>query len=93
MEKLHWLFDQEMNVAAISDKYVIDENYPILLVIHYNDDNSWGFLSGLTDDEKDGRVLSMKECYNLDNTIMEIAYLPPGKKAIRKNINENWSVE
>jgi hypothetical protein len=34
-----WPFDQEPNVAAISTRQVIELDYPILLVTHYEDDD------------------------------------------------------
>lgn len=38
-----WPFDQGHNVAAVSDASVVDERAPVLLVVHFSDDDSWGF--------------------------------------------------
>jgi hypothetical protein len=37
-----WPFDQARNVAAVSDASVVDDRAPVLLVVHYSEDDSWG---------------------------------------------------
>lgn len=39
-----WKFDQAENIAATTDQQVIQENVPVFLVIHYNNDESRVFL-------------------------------------------------
>jgi hypothetical protein len=75
-----WPFDQAPNVAAITTRQVL-EGHPILRVVHYEDDHSWAFTCGTTDDESDGRVASMKSIVQRDESLKEIADLPPGWKA------------
>ena len=86
-----WPFDQAPNVAAITTRQVLELNYPILLVTHYEDDDSWAFLCGTTDDHvKDGRVIGMGEALGLDPTLRGVADLPPGWSAWREAIDSEW---
>ena len=48
MTSPEWPFDQAPNVAAITTVNVLERRAPILVVLHYRDDDSWAFLCGLT---------------------------------------------
>jgi hypothetical protein len=85
-----WPFDQAPNVAAISSRQVIELDYPILLVTHYEDDHSWAFLCGTTESSADGRVIGMGNALNRDPTLRQIADLPPGWSARRKDNDSEW---
>ena len=86
-----WPFDQEPNVAAISTRQVIELDYPILLVTHYEDDDSWAFLCGTTEDyTQDGRVIGMGHVLDLDPTLRSVADLPPGWSAWRDSKDSEW---
>ncbi len=85
-----WKFDQSENTIAITTKYVIENNYPILSVVHYADDGSWGFFCGTTTDEKDSRVISMKEALALDVSLGSLFDLKSGWKATRKSADDEW---
>ncbi|MBN1500181.1 MAG: hypothetical protein JW982_08500 [Spirochaetes bacterium] len=85
-----WPFDQNENVAALTTKNVMQNNYPVLAVTHYYDDDSWGFYCGTTDDPEDYMVVSMKEITDLDSTLFTISYLKPGMGAGRKNLESEW---
>ena len=83
-------FDQATGVAAITTRQVLELGYPILQVTHYEDDHSWAFLCGTTDDTEDGRVIGMSEALELDETIGSIADLEPGWSAWRKEKGSEW---
>src|SRR3954462_14423314 len=85
-----WPFDQAPNVAAITTVNVIDRGAPILIVIHYDDDDSWAFLCGTTNDDRDGRAIGMGTALRMDPTLREIADLAPGWKAWRSRVGEAW---
>jgi len=86
-----WLFDQAPNTAAITTRQVLDLHFPILQVTHYEDDHSWAFLCGTTEEyEKDGRAISMAEALKLDDTLKEVADLPPGWSAQRTDKDSEW---
>ena len=87
---MDWPFDQAENVAAITSKYVLEGNYPILRVVHYFDDHSWAFTCGTTNDPREGRVIAMREVVRIDPTIKEIADLPPGWGASREVVGGKW---
>src|SRR4051794_26858989 len=71
-----WPFDQAPNVAALTTRQVL-EGSPVLRVVHYEDDHSWAFTCGTTNDTADGKVVSMNEIVKLDPSLKEIADLPP----------------
>jgi hypothetical protein len=87
---MSWPFDQTPTTAAITTRYVIAREQPITVVLHYSDDHSWAFLCGTTNDEKDGRVILMREAVEIDTSVLEIANLPPGWKAWRKEAGAPW---
>lgn len=85
-----WPFDQGPRVAAITTVNVLERRAPILLVTHYDDDDSWAFLCGLTNAEEDGRVIGMGEALRIDPTLRDIADLPPGWRAHRAAVGAPW---
>jgi hypothetical protein len=85
-----WRFDQSENVAAITTRQVIEDGLPILTVVHYVDDYSWGFTCGTTNAREDGRVISMGEALKIDPTLDSIADLPPGWFANRTAVGAPW---
>ena len=87
-----WNFDQSPNTAAITTKQVLEEGCPILKVVHYEDDHSWGFFCGTTDDTNDGRVISMQEAVDIDSSLNDIADLNPGMKAYRESKESQWKI-
>ncbi|MEM9266514.1 MAG: hypothetical protein AAGA46_13415 [Cyanobacteria bacterium P01_F01_bin.13] len=86
-----WPFDQAKNVAAITTRQVLDEQHPILQVVHYSDDHSWAFTCGTTDHPKDGKVVGMGCIVGIDPTLKEIADLPPGWGAWRETAGGSWT--
>jgi hypothetical protein len=86
-----WPFDKTENTAAITTRHVIERTRPVRTAVHYSDDHSWAFLCGTTDETEDGRVISMREAVNMDETLLEIADLPPGWIAWRSNPGAAWS--
>ena len=87
---MDWPFDQAENVATITSKFVLENNYPILHVVHYSDDHSWAFTCGTTSNSEDIRIIGMVEAVNLDPTITEVADLPPGWGASREKVGDTW---
>jgi hypothetical protein len=87
-----WPFDQERNVAAITTRQIIELKYPILTVVHYDDDDSWAFLCGTTTKTEDGRVISMQEALTIDGTLKGIANLKPGWYATRAFVGDVWFI-
>jgi hypothetical protein len=90
---MDWPFDQAENVAALTTVGVIESGLPILVVQHYEDDHSWAFLCGTTNNTKDARVIGMGEAMRKDPTLESIAHLPPGCIAHRDMIGGVWRIE
>jgi hypothetical protein len=86
-----WRFDQGPEVAALTTRQVLEMKLPVLMVTHYSDDHSWAFVCGTTEDYlEDGRVVCMSHILNLDRSLVEIADLPPGWSAERKDLGSEW---
>jgi hypothetical protein len=90
MSEADWPFDQARNVAAVSDASVVSRRAPILLVIHYSEDESWAFLSGGPFDVANGKLIGMGTALGLDPTLRSIADLPPGWVATRARVGDEW---
>jgi len=85
-----WPFDQDQDVAALTTRQVLEEGLPVLNVVHYSDDHSWGFTCGTSNDPDDGRIVCMSHVVDLDPTLKSIADLEPGCVAVRENVGETW---
>ncbi len=88
---MDWPFDQARNVAAITTVGVVERGLPVLVVQHFEDDHSWGFLCGTTDDADDGRVIGMGTAVDLDPSLASIADLRPGWMAHRTAVGADWN--
>ena len=86
-----WPFDQAPNVTAITTRQVLEDNLPILRVVHYSDDHSWAFTCGTTNDPNDGKMICMEDALKLDPSIATIADLPPGWGAWREKVGDSWN--
>ncbi|WP_444912354.1 hypothetical protein [Microbulbifer sp. PAAF003] len=90
VEKLDWPFDQAKNVAAITTKQVVKDSLPVLMIVHYADDDSWAFTCGTTNKSEDLMIVGMGEITSLDPTLYSIADLPPGWSATRTSMKSQW---
>jgi len=90
--KIPWNFDQAPDVAAITTKMVLEEGAPVLRVVHYDDDHSWAFTCGTTNNPADGLVIAMGCILERDPTLHEIADLEPGWGAWREEIGGEWGI-
>lgn len=89
-EPMEWPFDQARNVSTITTDQVLNQAFPILLVVHYKDDHSWAFLCGTTNETEDLKLVTMEQIVAFDRTLFGIADLPPGWSATRKSIDAPW---
>ncbi len=91
MHDSNWPFDQPKNCAAISSRSVMSASAPVLLVVHYSDDHSWAFLEGEEFRAEEGVVVGMGNAVQRDSTLLEVADLPPGWVATRKQVGSKWN--
>jgi hypothetical protein len=88
-----WAFADAPNTATITTVNVLDRRSPILFVTHDQDDGSWQFLCGSTNDPRDGRVVGLATIVELDPAIIELADLPLGWRASRDSPELPWKRE
>lgn len=86
-------FEDDLNTAVITTKYVLEGKSPILSVFHY-DDGSWQF-SGPEENlpDEDYRVLSLDEIINMDSSVLEVADLPYEGEAHRETKSSQWKMK
>ena len=85
-----WPFDQDRNVAALTTKQVMHSGLPVLQVAHYDDDHSWAFTCGTSDDSEDAMFVQMEQIVAIDPSLLSIADLPPGWSAWRESPSSPW---
>ena len=84
-------FNENENTACFTCCHILDNNADICYVSHDQDDGSWQFMCGLDDHEiSDGCIVSLKELFDLDNSIGQLANLPLGSYFDRFDKNSPW---
>ncbi len=85
-------FQDDLDTAVITTKYVLDSGSPILFVNHY-DDGFWEFLGSENNlSDEDFKIVSLEEMLNIDSSIIEVSDLPYEGKAYRQDINQLWQI-
>ncbi len=86
-------FNENLNTAVFTTKFVVNDKNDITLVTHDND-GSWQFHSKDEWDniEKVSMVISLGEIIEIDNTILDIADLPLGGEASRLSVKSKWKI-
>jgi len=85
-----WPFDQPPNTAALTLSTVLDETSPIVYAFHDEEDHSWQFLGPEGSDENLVRFVSMQQIVDLDQSVTQVADLPPGWHAWRDSADSPW---
>ena len=85
-------FADALNTVVFTTKYVTEDNKEITYVTHELEDGSWQFFS---DDEfedftKVAKLVTLSNIIRIDKTVLDIADLPLGYYATRKNKKEKW---
>ena len=75
----------------MTTRQVLEQDFPILRVVHYIDDDSWAFTCGTTNESKDIRVIAMEEAVRLDASVVTVADLAPGWGASRSHVGARWN--
>lgn len=82
-------FNEEKNVAIFTTKQFLEQNKPILYVIH-NKNGDWQFLTDGLISSKDAKIMSIEEIVKKDLTLNEIFDLDYGESAKRDKIGGQW---
>jgi hypothetical protein len=72
---------------------VLDHEEPILHVSHDSDDHSWQFIGSSDGTDENARVIALHEAVGLDPSILQLADLPVGWRAIRDTVAHPWKRE
>ena len=86
-----WPFTETENTACFTQRQIVEQGHPILLVTHDADDGSWQFLDG-SDNVKmtDGLLVTLGDMVQHDPSLAELADLPLGWMAWREDLDEPW---
>lgn len=86
-------FEDDLNTAVITTKYVVDRQSPILYIFHF-EDGSWQF-SGPEENlpDEDYRVVSLDEIIKIDPSVLEVADLPFEGTAYRNEVSSSWEMQ
>ena len=77
-------------MVAVTSTHITRDGLPVLLVTHYDDDDSWGFQSGQPVTMAEAQVVAMKTVFGFDPAIVEVADLEPGWSAVRESVGSPW---
>jgi hypothetical protein len=84
-----WMFLAPQNIAVFTTGLVISEKEPILYVCH-DDEGEWQFHTGTDVNMEDARVVALSEIVKQDPSIFDLADLPTGWIATRRNQDDDW---
>jgi hypothetical protein len=85
-----WPFDEPENVATLTVRQITHGAQPILYVSHDASDGMWQFLTGAPVKMADAMLVSLREVYDIDPSITELADLPLGWQAQRAAPGQPW---
>ncbi len=85
-----WPFEDPENFATMTVRQVTHGGDPILLVTHDADDGMWQFLAGGPAEMADAMIVSLREVFDIDPSIGELADLPLGWTAERSAFGQPW---
>lgn len=88
-----WEFDLPKDFLTISLRDIVEGRAPILHVSHNLNDGAWQFLGWDTPSAGDAVRVCLEHVIALDETVRELASLPPGWHAWRRSPQEPWLVE
>ena len=88
---MNFPFDEKENVAVFTCCHIINGGVEIQYASHDEDDGAWQFLCDLvTHETSEVSIVSLKEIFELDNSVGELASMPLGSYATRVDKNSPW---
>lgn len=93
-DKINKEFKDPPETAVFTTKFVIEKKNTITYISHDEDDGSWQFFSNddFNNFEEVARIVSLKNIVDLDPSILEVANMPKGYYATRKNVSDKWLI-
>ena len=88
-----WPFDQPPNCAVFTTTQVLRGGQPITHVYHDADERGWQFHPSGAKSAADAMIVALSEICCYDRSVIEVANLPPGWRAIRAGIGQPWERE
>ena len=85
-----WPFGEPRNCAVITLRPIVFDGASILHVTHDEEDHGWQFLGRDDADVEQAAVASLGEIARLDPSVLEVADLPPGWHAWRRDRSSPW---
>jgi hypothetical protein len=86
-----WPFNDPENVAVLTLSDIIDCKTHVLLALHYEEDSMWLFLDKRDVIHSTDTVeVSLKDVFELDPSVGELADLPCGWGAQRDAADQPW---
>lgn len=89
---MEFSFYDSPNTVTIICCHILEKQVPILYVSHDEDDGMWQFLCGETHEIDDARLVSLKEVFDLDNSVSVLKDMPRGYYAERKTQDDVWVI-
>ena len=86
------LADELPDKAVITTHYVLSTGSAITYV-SYDEDGDWQFFGNEDVEEKDARVMSVKQIIDLDPTLKDLPDMQPSQSASRMDVESKWVVE
>ncbi|HBG70628.1 MAG: hypothetical protein A2W93_09610 [Bacteroidetes bacterium GWF2_43_63] len=85
-------FQEPLDTAVITTKYIVFGNSPILYVFH-DEDGVWQFHGPEENiNEDDAAIIRLDEMIKIDDSILSVSDLPVGWQAMRKDIYSDWRI-
>jgi hypothetical protein len=87
-------FKEPLNTAVFTTKFVTEDKKTITYVTHDADDGAWQFFSDdeFEDLEKVAKIIGLGQIIEIDHTLTELADMPVGHCATRKNKPDKWEI-
>ena len=87
-------FKDPPNTAVYTTKFVVDDKKTITYVTHDADDGAWQFFSedNFENFEDVAKIIGLQEVVAMDSTVLDLADMPVGHYATRKDKNDKWTI-
>jgi len=87
-------FEVPLYTAVFTTKFVLDDKRTITYVTHDIEYGAWQFFSddSFENFEEAAKIVGLQEIFDMDNSLFEIAALPLGFCATRKDKLDKWTI-